>query len=1389
LLNLGLDFNPLDSGAIAYAVRNDGAMSLVARAAGEEPPPVPEMPAPSPMDRKAHLASPNTPRRNRSASFSGAGSIGLTSSAGAMLPTSLTSGGGGASGGNGVVPPLPNMLSSIASANESRGGSRVGASAASSSAADPDSGNSDVETDALSSLSPDRSLVRRLSDRNKRTSWRKSIGGLKGLDQLKLDQDGAGNGGAPGSGGLSGVGESGESADSFCSTPRDLATSSDSLVSTSSLALVLSSVLSSQDMSDGLRNVTRLMSVEDKWRFVLQHRHYVLPILAAMSDDRDASDTFQSDVEAMCESPRGALGRSRANSVRGSPVPNRSQAPSSPSLRSSAALDDDSDSDADAVYRRPLDELTRIFRIPNLPNARHAVRQLVDSLSNRRKRYMNRLRFMESGGPVSLCRLFARWLAPRLAAPAPSNAVSISSCPPLAELRSDLEMWLEAVRLLCDPSCRAVVLASNGALIDCVVLSLRGGWCEKAFALALRFAETSPTLFFDSLSRYKDTHGEKFRVAALLEPFVSVFASRLGRVNAVHVLLTLLAKADGLKERFALRNEVMRAGFASVLQEGADTAELRNLLEVFEEAADEDFAAMVEAVGQEQVMKELAEFMAVNQDSTEANLRVTVYSLRRVQRGVTVAQYTPESSEAAIKETVVERFPITEKLEDYSLYIKREGKDDKLWRSEKPASHYKLAGPVSCDFLPTPYSLKVSGLGHKSAKMEVPPHLQGTEIMSEVFEHLAVDSEHMPEEYGLFVVSEGRFIEASLLEWPKSLVCEIRKRPRPITVDGVLHYFDDSLPIAEIVTTLGGDADTDTLFLTLAGGQTKQLEPSKPLAEYAAQLRDKTGTAVTLRARPITYSLSIPSESVTSQDVALDPTLTAREVVRFLKAKFECPTQADFSLVTDDGTPIASDEALGRDRRTISLVVGTDGEADTALSIWEEAKSDKYVRYEDGKLIAGTLNKLVEAMTSTETYDREAVDVFLMTYKAFASTDQVLRKLAERWLVPDSAGLNEDEVRRIRLRIGVFVKHWIVSEAQMGFKTSARDRIKGFVNEYVVGAGEAYAALARNLERAIADAVSDDGARARARGEALPRVGSTKGSRGPLVSSAGSGMIRTNSARRASFSRTSSTNLFANGPARSISSASQLTLSEVPEEMIAEQLALTCFGLYEHIEPPEFFNSAWCKAGADRSSPNVLAIIDNFNHTSSWVSAVLVSEPKLKKRARLLERLILIAKYLREVKCFHLLVAMLSAFNVSAISRLKHTFARLNKKTVGILKELEEVTSMEGAYRNYRAALEQVPSDQAAVPYLGVVLTDLTFIEEGNPNRIDNLIHFAKQRLVYTVIASVLRFQNKARPAATRNEMVQSFLKNMTVYDEKTLYAKSLEIEPRGITDPKQLPS
>ena len=39
--------------------------------------------------------------------------------------------------------------------------------------------------------------------------------------------------------------------------------------------------------------------------------------------------------------------------------------------------------------------------------------------------------------------------------------------------------------------------------------------------------------------------------------------------------------------------------------------------------------------------------------------------------------------------------------------------------------------------------------------------------------------------------------------------------------------------------------------------------------------------------------------------------------------------------------------------------------------------------------------------------------------------------------------------------------------------------------------------------------------------------------------------------------------------------------------------------------------------------------------------------------------------------------------------------------------------------------------DPPSVPYLGIYLSDLTFIDEGTPNRTEkNLINFAKMRMV-----------------------------------------------------------
>jgi hypothetical protein len=74
-----------------------------------------------------------------------------------------------------------------------------------------------------------------------------------------------------------------------------------------------------------------------------------------------------------------------------------------------------------------------------------------------------------------------------------------------------------------------------------------------------------------------------------------------------------------------------------------------------------------------------------------------------------------------------------------------------------------------------------------------------------------------------------------------------------------------------------------------------------------------------------------------------------------------------------------------------------------------------------------------------------------------------------------------------------------------------------------------------------------------------------------------------------------------------------------------------------------------------------------------------------------------------------------------------------------------------------------------------VCLQDLTFIEDGNRNKTENLINFSKHKLVYGVISLLERFQ-KTGYNLQRVEEIQNFLKEPVQYDEKQLYSLSLKV-------------
>jgi len=236
-------------------------------------------------------------------------------------------------------------------------------------------------------------------------------------------------------------------------------------------------------------------------------------------------------------------------------------------------------------------------------------------------------------------------------------------------------------------------------------------------------------------------------------------------------------------------------------------------------------------------------------------------------------------------------------------------------------------------------------------------------------------------------------------------------------------------------------------------------------------------------------------------------------------------------------------------------------------------------------------------------------------------------------------------------------------------------------------------------------------------------------------------------------------------------------LAAYSEEEIADQLTLIDFNLYSAIKPVELLNQAWNKESLKHRAPNVLAMIHRFNNISLWAASEILFHPSIKERVAMYVRLVNVTEHLFKLNNFNTALAIISGLNNSGIYRLKYTRAELPKKVQMAFDNGMQLMNSDGAYKAYRESLHNV--NPPCVPYLGVYLTDLTFIEDGNRDFINELINFRKRQLVFDVIAE-LQLHQQLGYSIQANEKLLSLLQNLPCLKEDQLYQMSLLREPRN---------
>ena len=89
--------------------------------------------------------------------------------------------------------------------------------------------------------------------------------------------------------------------------------------------------------------------------------------------------------------------------------------------------------------------------------------------------------------------------------------------------------------------------------------------------------------------------------------------------------------------------------------------------------------------------------------------------------------------------------------------------------------------------------------------------------------------------------------------------------------------------------------------------------------------------------------------------------------------------------------------------------------------------------------------------------------------------------------------------------------------------------------------------------------------------------------------------------------------------------------------------------------------------------------------------------------------------------------------------------------------------------------------DPPCIPYLGIYLSDLTFIDEGTPNFTDSgLLNFAKMRMIAHVIREVRQFQQTPYKIEPIQKAAAYLLDPALRLSDDELYQRSLMIEPRS---------
>ncbi|XP_074622292.1 rap guanine nucleotide exchange factor 4-like isoform X2 [Acropora palmata] len=181
------------------------------------------------------------------------------------------------------------------------------------------------------------------------------------------------------------------------------------------------------------------------------------------------------------------------------------------------------------------------------------------------------------------------------------------------------------------------------------------------------------------------------------------------------------------------------------------------------------------------------------------------------------------------------------------------------------------------------------------------------------------------------------------------------------------------------------------------------------------------------------------------------------------------------------------------------------------------------------------------------------------------------------------------------------------------------------------------------------------------------------------------------------------------------------------------------FALFNAVNVYEFIYHVFGKEKYNQITANLDMLLRRLNEVRFWIETQVLLTQQLSKRVYLLKTFIKLAAHCKELNNWNSFFAILMALNSVAVSRLTQTWEKVPRKFRNILEQFDSILEPTRNHRVYRLLVgKQKPP---ILPFVPLLIKDMTFANEGNKTYLDDLVNFEKMRM----IASSVRFFHYCR--------------------------------------------